>query len=107
MNRKFQIVTSTFILDELERNLVNKFSVLPKNARSLRFRISQIADVYEPKGTVHIIKDHRADNLVLETAWIGRARYLVTGDKKHLLPVRLFRHVKIVEPTVFLAALMK
>ncbi|PWU16414.1 MAG: putative toxin-antitoxin system toxin component, PIN family [Bdellovibrio sp.] len=105
MGRKFQIVTSSFILDEMERNLVTKFGVHFKKAKALRFRIAQIADVYDPKGTVRVIKDHFADNLVLETAWIGRARYLVTGDKQHLLPLKIFRHVKILSSAEFLAEL--
>jgi predicted nucleic acid-binding protein len=104
LGRKFQIVTSSLILDEMERNLVAKFDVPVKKAKALRFRIAQIADVYDPKGTVHAIKDHPADNLVLETAWIGRAKYLVTGDKRHLLPLKIFRHVKIVGAVEFLAA---
>ena len=107
MSRKFQIVTSSVILDELERNLVNKLNVHGKKAKALRFRIAQIADVYDPKGTVTVIEDHAADNMVLETAWIGRAKYLVTGDKKHLLPLKIFRHVKIVTVSELLAYLKK
>jgi uncharacterized protein len=45
--------------------------------------------------------------LVLETAWIGRAKYLITGDKKHLLPLKIFRHVKIVTAVDFLATMKK
>jgi len=100
--RKFQIVTSTAILEELQRNLVNKFDIHPKKARHLCFRIAQIADVYQPTGRVHIIPDNRGDNLVLETAWLGKAKYLVTGDKEHLLPLKMFKHVKIIEPAAFL-----
>lgn len=107
LNRKFQIVTSLFILDELERNLANKFDVPAKKARNLRSHIAQVADVYDPKGTVRVVPNHSADNLVLETAWLGRARYLVTGDRQHLLPLKVFRNVKIVEPAVFLNLVRK
>lgn len=104
-NRKFQIVTSIPILEELQRNLVSKFDVHPKKAKHLRFRIAQIADVYEPKGTIKVIPDDHADNLVLETALLGNAKYLVTGDKEHLLPLRRFKHTKILEPASFLLLL--
>jgi putative PIN family toxin of toxin-antitoxin system len=107
MGRKFQIVTSSFILDEVERNLVSKFHIHSKKASALRFRIAQIADVYDPKGTVHVVQNHAADNMVLETAWIGRAKYLVTGDKQHLLPLKIFRHVKIVNAAEFLGAIKR
>jgi len=104
-NRKFQVVTSSLILEELNRNLVKKFDVNPKRAKHLCFRIAQIADVYEPKGTIHAIAGNHSDNLVLETAILGRAKYLVTGDKEHLLPLKVFKHVKIVEPGTFLLRL--
>lgn len=104
-SRKFHLVTSLFILDELERNLVNKFSQSPRKIRKLIYRISEIADVYDPKGTVHLIKECPGDNFVLETAWIGRAKYLVTGDKTHLLPLKVFRNIRIIEPANFLQLL--
>lgn len=105
LNRKFQIITSLFILSEVERNLIKKFDVSAKKAKRLTFRISQIADVYDPKGSVHVIKECHPDNLVLETAWLGKAKYLVTGDKEHLLPLKVFKHVKIVDPASFLLRL--
>ena len=105
LNRKFQIVTSSMILEELSRNLIKKFDVSPKRARHLCFRITQIADVYEPKGTIHAIAGNHSDNLVLETAVLGRAKYLVTGDREHLLPLKSFKHVKIIEPAPFLMRL--
>ncbi|MGK5086155.1 putative toxin-antitoxin system toxin component, PIN family [Bdellovibrionota bacterium FG-2] len=105
MNKKIGVVTSGFILKELERNLVSKIGVHPKKAANLCFRIAQISDVYEPKGTVNVIQGNHGDNLVLETAWIGRAKYLVTGDKKHILPIKIFRNIKILEPSKLLEVL--
>jgi putative PIN family toxin of toxin-antitoxin system len=104
-SRKFQVVTSNLILEELNRNLVKKFGVNPKRAKHLCFRIAQIADVYEPKGAIHAISGNHADNLVLETAVLGRAKYLVTGDREHLLPLKVFRNIKIIEPTALLLRL--
>jgi putative PIN family toxin of toxin-antitoxin system len=105
--RKFQVVTSLFILEELERNLIHKFSYSQRSAQKITFRIAQFADVYDPKGTVKVIKKHPDDNFVLETAWIGRAKYLVTGDKEHILPLKIFRNIKIIEPAKFLPLVKK
>ena len=105
LNRKFQIVTSLFILNEVERNLTKKFDIDVKRVRRIIYRISQIADVYDPKGTLRVIEKHHADNFILETAWMGRAKYLVTGDKEHLLPLKIFKHIKIIEPAAFLLRL--
>lgn len=46
-----------------------------------------------------------ADEMVLECALAGEADYIVTGDKKHLLPLREFRGIPIVTPADFLRRL--
>ncbi len=104
-NRKFEVVLSQVILEEVERNLINKFHFKRKSAKKLINRILQIADLYEPSGSVRVIPNNHADNLILETAMLGNAKYLVTGDHEHLLPLKIFKHVKIVEPSDFLANL--
>ena len=73
MKQKFQVVTSDFILDEVERNLVQKFEVPSKKARKLIYRISQIADAYKPQGTVNVISNNNPDNMILEPAFIEKA----------------------------------
>jgi uncharacterized protein len=101
-NRKFEVVLSKIILDEVERNLLNKFHFSRGNTKRFLNRILQIADLYEPSGSLRVIANHQTDNLVLETAVLGKAKYLVTGDKEHLLPLKIFKHVKIIEPAAFL-----
>jgi putative PIN family toxin of toxin-antitoxin system len=66
--KKFQVVLSQVILDEVERNLLFKFKLSRSNTKKLINRILQISDIYEPSGSVHAIPKHHADNLVLETA---------------------------------------
>lgn len=102
-NKKFELVLSQVILDEIERNLLGKFGFSHRNTKKLIHRILQIADLYEPRGSVKVIRGHHTDNLVLETAVIGRAKYLVTGDKEHLLPLKIYKHVKIVDAAQFLS----
>jgi predicted nucleic acid-binding protein len=38
---------------------------------------------------------------------MGRARFLVTGDKEHLLPLKIYKHVKIVDAAGFLTYFKK
>lgn len=102
LKKKFQLVLSNFILDEVERNLVHKFGANPKTASKLRYRIAQIADVYETRGIINEIEAKKSDNLILETALMGNAKYLVTGDTKHLLPLKFFHNIKIITPSDFL-----
>lgn len=39
------------------------------------------------------------DEMVLECALAAEADYIVSGDKKHLLPLRQFREIPIVSPS--------
>lgn len=99
--KRFCWITADFILDELDKNLTKKFKVSRITADLLREQILEIADVYEPIGKVKMVKECPADNFVLETAWIGDAEYLVTGDKKHLLPLKTFHSSTIIDPRAF------
>jgi putative PIN family toxin of toxin-antitoxin system len=45
------------------------------------------------------------DEMVLECALAAEADYIVSGDKKHLLPLRQFRDIPIVNPSDFLRRL--
>lgn len=101
-SRKFQLISSQVILRELEQNMIRKFDFGRKNTSRLIRRILQIADLYEPSGTVQVIPNRHTDNLILEIAMLSRSRYLVTGDKEHLLPLKQFKYVKIVDARSFL-----
>ena len=66
----------------MERNLLNKFKFSKRNVGKLiHLGILQVAELYEPTGSIKVIVNNHADNLVLETAIQGRAKYLVTGDR--------------------------
>lgn len=107
LNRKFELVLSTVILNEIEKNLVGKFKFSKKNTFKLMNRILQVADLYEPRGSVRLVANNHPDNLILETAVLGRAKFLVTGDKEHLFPLKMYKHVKIVDAAGFLAHIKK
>ena len=46
-----------------------------------------------------------ADEMILECALAADADYIVTGDKKHLLPLREFHGIRIVPPSEILRRL--
>jgi len=102
LKKKIQTVISDFILDEIEKNLVGKFQVPTRKANHLIYRIAQVSDIYKPSGTVKIIPNQNPDNMVLETALLGNARYLVTGDRRHLLPLKSYRMLRIIDAGHFL-----
>ena len=47
------------------------------------------------------------DEMILECALAAEADYIVSGDKRHLLPLRQFRGIPIVSPPDFLRRLPK
>jgi putative PIN family toxin of toxin-antitoxin system len=47
------------------------------------------------------------DDMVLECAIVGGATHIVSGDRKHLLPLAQFRGVAIVAPADFVAMVEK
>ena len=47
-------------------------------------------------GELEIIKEDPTDNIILETALIGKANILITGNK-HLLKLKKYKSVKILQ----------
>ena len=87
--------------------MMEKFDFSPRLAGRVRYRIAQVADLYNPVGSIRAVPGRHTDNLVLETAVLGKAKYLVTGDKQHLLPLKVFRNVHIIDPREILAIVTK
>ncbi len=61
-----------------------------------------LAEAVEPVQ-VRAVKQDPSDDMYLGTALGGRAGYVVTFDKAHLLPLDPFRGVRIVTPGMLLA----
>lgn len=104
LDRKFYVVTSSSILTEVKRNLIKKLDFTEAEVDRLLNEIIQVATIYEPTGQIQYIQ-HVQDNLVLETALLGNADILVTGDKKDLLPLKIFHGIIIEPPSAFIARL--
>lgn len=52
-------------------------------------------EIHEPVESVNVIEAGPTDNRILECALATNAELLVTGDKKHLLPLGSFQGVSI------------
>ena len=61
-----------------------------------------LSDVVVPTIRFAVITAKESDNRVLECAVAGRADVIVTGDRKHLLPLRSYAGIPIVAPADFL-----
>ena len=104
LEKKFYSVSSMIILKEVKRNLINKLDFSESEVSVFINDIIEISTLYEPMGDVNFIP-YKPDSLVLETALLGSADILVTGDKRDLLPLKSFGHVIIEPPSALLVRL--
>ncbi len=102
---RFEFYLSRFILDEAGGVLVRKFG-WDEERRAQAIRVTEnAAIVIEPLRLPEVIEGGHADNRVLECAVAARADYLVTGDRRHLLPIGEHQGTRIVNAPRFLSAL--
>lgn len=87
-------VTSTHILGELERVLMRKFGMPEERARDFVKEVIMLSDIVFPVGGLRVVERDSADDIVLETAVMGNADILVTGDQ-HLLRLGRYKGVEI------------
>ena len=85
-------VTSQEILGELERVLVHKFGAPGTKANEYLKEIILFSDVVVPARDLHVIERDPSDDLVLETAVVGKADTTITGDV-HLLRLKKYDDV--------------
>ena len=98
---KIRLVISAAILSEIRKVLSVKFSRDDTEIKRLVKSLADIGEVVYPKKKITEIK-YSPDNRILECAVEGKTNYIVTGDKKHLLPLKKFRGIKIVTAKDFL-----
>ena len=102
---RFEFYLSPFILEEAAGVLVRKFGWdEERTAQAIRV-IENAAIAIEPLRLPEVLEGGHADNRVLECAVAARADYLVTGDRRHLLPIGEHQGTSIVNAPRFLSAL--
>lgn len=104
--RGFFHVTGLPLMDEVRRNLVGKLGLGREKVDRFIADVLEVSLVYSPRGRVKHIQ-YEPDNLILELALMGDCDVIVTGDKKHLLPLNSFHGIAIEPPSAFLARFEK
>ena len=102
---RFEFYLSRFIMEEAAGVLVGKFGWdEERTAQAIRV-IENAAAIIDPPRLAEVVEGDHADNRVLECAVAARAEYLVTGDRRHLLPIGEHQGTRIVNAPRFLSAL--
>jgi len=96
------VYISLFILAEIERILREKFNWKENKIRKVLNIIKEKAFLVTPKIKISVIKEKDDDNRILECAVEAKTDFIISGDKKHLLPLKEFRGIKIVNSKDFL-----
>lgn len=104
---KLELLSSIATIAELERVLT-----YPRVRKLLQLtdeQIKRFVALYRAQTTqvaintaFHVVENDPDDNMIVDLAVAGNARYIITGDKKHLLPLKRYRGIEIVSPATFL-----
>jgi len=94
-------VTCDELLDELCRVLTQKFGMPFANVNRYIAVIRSFSEVVAITGQLRVVADDPDDDKVIECAVVGKADYIVTGDR-HLLALGQYKGITIVKATQFL-----
>jgi putative PIN family toxin of toxin-antitoxin system len=94
----WRIYASTYLLDELERVLTEKFGFSRRLAILSRQRIARRAQPVEPGASRHEVPADVKDSPILRAALAAGADYLVTNDRK-LLSLDPYEGLRIISMT--------
>lgn len=100
---QIKAITCQELLDELLEKLKQKLNFTDSQITDTLFDLLSFLQVVKISNTLNVIITDPDDNMVLECAVMGHANYIVTGDKKHLLPLKNYQGIEIVNATDFLS----
>lgn len=92
---KIKAYYSSYILFEITDVLRNKFEFNEDKIKVVEKIFKTHFIKVLPKSIPQLSKDP-SDNKILAVALVSKANYLITGDKKHLLPLKKIKNCKII-----------
>ncbi len=95
------------VLDELARVLTVKLGFQPRRVREIKAFLIDLASerISAPTRPPEPLTGDPDDDVILTCAVAAGADVLVSGDRRHLLPVSEHRGVRIIAPPALLAEL--
>ena len=102
---RFEFYLSRFILVEIAGVLTRKFGWDDGRAGQVLQGIENAAAVIDPPRLPEVVAAGHADNRILECAVAASAVYLVTGDRRELLPLGEHEGTRIANAPRFLSVL--
>lgn len=103
IDKEVEIFTSPSILAEVADVLSRKFKWDTDKIDLTIRNLCHFCNIIEPKKKVNMVDLDPSDNKILECAIESKAKFLVTGDKKHLIPIKNIEKCKILTPGDFIS----
>lgn len=100
-----QSVTCQEILQEFQGKLEGKFSYSTQRARAAVDEVRQCSRLVTITNNLKVVAADPDDDKIVECAVVGGATHIVTGDRRHLLPVGSYQGISILSPADFLKLL--
>ena len=91
-------ITCAEILEELTEKLSAKLGFADDQIDTVLASLMVILEWVPIAGSLRASQPDPKDDKILECALAGRATHVVTGDQKHLLPLRHFEGIAIITP---------
>ncbi len=97
-NKKFELISSIEIIDELVKTLRNFKIQMPEDMiEEWRNLIIKNSFIVEPTIKLDVVKDDPDDNKFLEAGIMGNLDFIVSQDK-HLLKLKEYKKIRIINP---------
>ncbi len=91
------------LIDQIRRALLGpRIGTSPEVADIAEAEIRELSNIVVPTIRLAVITAEESDNRILECAVEGRADLIITGDRKHLLPLGSHAGILIMAPADFL-----
>ena len=101
-NGEIESVTCTEILGEFQQKLIQKFHYPVAEAQDVIDEIVGFSRIVVIANTLQVVEADPKDDMIVECGVVGKASHIITGDKKHLLPMRRYQNIDIVTTADFL-----
>jgi len=107
IDSRIELVLADPVIDELERVLTLKLGFEPERLRDITALLMDIAVacVGAPTQPAEAVTGDPDDDVVLACGVSAGVHVIVSGDRRHMLPIRTHRRIRIVSPQALLAEL--
>jgi uncharacterized protein len=108
LRHRYELILSKDILSETAQSLLTKESprrtakYADDDVHAYLTWLLSVATLIDEVPELAVVPNDPKDNMVIATAVAGKADYLITGDRKHLLPMKEYQGIYILAPRSFL-----